>query len=110
LIEVHEKLKSYIKNYNKGLFGSREESSFSLDETQLADIPQVSIVENNLLTAPYSEEEVNKAIFQMKHNKSHRMFPTIVLSDLLGNYQGGASTDVWCFTRWTVRIISSKFR
>jgi hypothetical protein len=26
--------------------------------------------ENDLLTAPYSEEEVNKAIFQMEHNKA----------------------------------------
>jgi hypothetical protein len=27
------------------------------------DIPQVSMEENGLLTAPYSEEEVQKAIF-----------------------------------------------
>jgi hypothetical protein len=52
LIEGHEQLKSYIKNYYKGVFGSPEESSFSLDECQLADIPQVSREENDLLTAP----------------------------------------------------------
>jgi hypothetical protein len=59
----------YRCNYYKGLFGSLEKSSFSLDESQL-DIPQVSQEENDLLTAPYSKEEVNKAIFQMEHNKT----------------------------------------
>jgi mannosylglycoprotein endo-beta-mannosidase len=34
-----------------------------------ADIPQVSVEENNLRTALYSEE-VKKAIFQMEHNKA----------------------------------------
>jgi hypothetical protein len=33
-------------------------------------IPQVSIEKNGLLTAPYSEEEVKKAVFQMEHNKA----------------------------------------
>jgi hypothetical protein len=39
-----------------------------MDESRTTDIPQVSIEENNLLTAPYFEEEVKKAIFQMEHN------------------------------------------
>jgi hypothetical protein len=30
----------------------------------------VSIEENGLLTAPYSKEEVKKAVFQMEHNKA----------------------------------------
>jgi hypothetical protein len=51
------------------LFGAPEEGSFSLDESRTADIPQVSDEENDLLTAPYSEEEVKKAIFQMEQNK-----------------------------------------
>jgi hypothetical protein len=70
LIEGHEQLKSYITNYYKGLFGSPEESSFSLDEMQTDDIPHVSMEENGLLTATYSEEEVKKAVFQMEHNKA----------------------------------------
>jgi hypothetical protein len=41
-----------------------------MDETHTDDIPQVSIVENGLLTAPYSEDEVKKAVFQMEHNKA----------------------------------------
>jgi hypothetical protein len=52
------------------LFGAPEEGSFSLDESRTADIPQVSDEENDLLTAPYSEEEVKKAVFQMEHNKA----------------------------------------
>jgi hypothetical protein len=41
-----------------------------LDETRTEDIPQVSIEENDLLTAEYSKDEVRKAIFQMEHNKA----------------------------------------
>src|SRR3954463_15648589 len=41
-----------------------------LDESQTADIPQVSTKENNFLTASYTEEEVKKAVFQMEHNKA----------------------------------------
>ena len=69
-IEGHEQLKSYITNYYKGLFGAPEEGNFTLDETRTDDIAQVSVEENGLLTAPYSEEEVRKAVFQMEHNKA----------------------------------------
>jgi hypothetical protein len=41
-----------------------------MDESRTDDIPQVSALENNLLTALYTEEEVMKAIFQMEHNKA----------------------------------------
>ena len=41
-----------------------------MDESRTDDIPQVSDEENNLLTAPYSEEEVRKAVFLMEHNKA----------------------------------------
>ena len=69
-IEGQDQLKSYITNYYKGLFGAPEEGNFSLDESRTSDIPQVSVEENNLLTAPYSEDEVRKAVFQMEHNKA----------------------------------------
>jgi hypothetical protein len=52
------------------LFGDPEESSCSLDETRIDDIPHVSPDENSLLTSPYMEEEVNKTFFQMEHNKA----------------------------------------
>jgi hypothetical protein len=68
--EGHKNLKSSITNYCKGLFGSLDEDNFDMDENRTSDILQVSAEENNLLTAPYSEKEVKKAIFPMKHNKA----------------------------------------
>jgi hypothetical protein len=41
-----------------------------MDESITDDIPQVSVEENNFLTALYSEDEVKKAVFQMEHNKA----------------------------------------
>jgi hypothetical protein len=70
IIEGQDKLKSYITNYYKNLFGASEEGNFFMDETQTDDIPQDSVEENNLLTAEYSEEEVRNAIFQMENNKA----------------------------------------
>jgi mannosylglycoprotein endo-beta-mannosidase len=69
-IEGHEQLKAYITNYYRNLFGAPGESSFSLDKTQMDDIPQVSMEENGFLTEPYFEDEVMKAIFLMEHNKA----------------------------------------
>jgi hypothetical protein len=70
LIEGHEPLKSYITNYYKGPFGAPKESSFSLKETRTDNILQMSMEENGLLTAPYYEDEVMKAIFLMEYNKA----------------------------------------
>jgi hypothetical protein len=50
-------------NYYNGLFGAPKEGNFSLDETRIDDIPQVSVEENSLLTAPYTEDEVQKSFF-----------------------------------------------
>jgi hypothetical protein len=52
------------------LFGASEESDVSLDEFRIDDILRVSPEENAILTAPYSEEEVRKPVFQMEHNKA----------------------------------------
>jgi hypothetical protein len=52
------------------LFEAPEEGNFSMEETRTNDIPQVSMEENNLLTAEYSEEEVRKIVFQMEYNKA----------------------------------------
>ena len=92
-IEGHEQFKSYITNYYKGLFGAPEESGITLDESRIDDIPQVSPQENAVLTAPYTEEEIRKAIFQMEHNKApgpdgfpaefYQTFWDIIKKDLL---------------------------
>jgi len=64
-------LKNYITEYYKGLFGPHTPNSFSMDETLRHDIPQVSKDENEVLTAPFSEEEeVKMAVFDMEHNKA----------------------------------------
>jgi mannosylglycoprotein endo-beta-mannosidase len=69
-IEGHEQLKAYITNYYKKLFGEPDEGNFTMDESRTEDIPQVSIEENDLLTAAYTEDKVRKAIFLMEHNKA----------------------------------------
>ena len=69
-IEGHDQLKDYITSYYKGLFGAPEEGNFTLDEARTDDITQVTLEENNFLTAPFSEEEISKAVFQMEHNKA----------------------------------------
>ena len=60
-----ENLKTYITNYYKGLFGSPESNHFTLDETHTEDIPQVSDLDNEILSAAFSENEIREAIFQM---------------------------------------------
>jgi hypothetical protein len=70
IIVADANLKDYITNYYKRQFGPHLQNSFSLDETLRHDIPQVSAEENEVLVAPFSEEEVTSAIFDMKHNKA----------------------------------------
>jgi hypothetical protein len=41
-----------------------------MDETLRYDIPQVSEEENEVLTAPFTEEEVKMVVFDMEHNKA----------------------------------------
>jgi hypothetical protein len=53
-----------------GLFGEPEENSFTLDESIVFDLPQVSSQENMLLTSEFSEEEIKEAILSMKPNKA----------------------------------------
>jgi hypothetical protein len=40
-----------------------------MGETRIDDIHQVTNEENAILVVPYYENEVKKAVFQMKHNK-----------------------------------------
>lgn len=66
----HENLKLYISNYYKQLFGARDHSCVSMDEHQVADIPQVGETDNEILSAPFSEKEVFDAIGHMKNGKA----------------------------------------
>jgi nicotinamide riboside kinase len=70
IIEGDTKLKKHITTYYKELFGPPKPSSFSLEESRMDDIVQVSQEENDRLVQPFIEEEVQEAIFQMEHNKA----------------------------------------
>jgi len=65
-----ENLKNYITQYYKGLFGPHTQNSFSMDKSLRYDIPQVSEEENEVLTAPFSEEDIKTAVFDMEYNKA----------------------------------------
>ena len=68
-IEGQQNLKEYITNFYKDLFGPPEDNHFSLND-RMDGIPQVSQIENEFLTAPFTEKEVRDAIFDMEHNKA----------------------------------------
>jgi len=70
IITGDAQLKEHITSYYKNMFGPSEDSLISLDESQTEDIPQVSDLENEFLTEPFTHEEVRAAIFQMEHNKA----------------------------------------
>jgi hypothetical protein len=70
VIVGQEKLKVFITKYYKELFGSSQGNDFSLDESQIEDIPQINEDENKFLIDEFTEKEVREAIFQMKHNKA----------------------------------------
>ena len=65
-----ENLKTYISEYYKKLFGAPATNNFSLDESVIHDLPQISEEENKILTQDFSEKEVFEAIKNMEHNKA----------------------------------------
>jgi hypothetical protein len=70
IIEGDQALKDYITSYYKDLLGPPKKSSFSLDETRVDDIVQVSKEKNDLLVRPFTIEEVRETLFQMEHNQA----------------------------------------
>lgn len=68
LISGEANLKKYITKYYKSLFGAPEPSFVTMDGTRTEDIPQVTTLENEILTQSFLEAEVKDAIFQMNHN------------------------------------------
>ena len=65
-----EQLQVYITEYYKKLFGASAPSNVRLDEIVTHDIPHLSVEENKILTANFTEKEVFEAISQMETNKA----------------------------------------
>ena len=65
-----ENLKLYITEFYKQLFGPPDNNCVSLDESRVEDVPQLTVVENEVLTAPFTEKEVFEAVSQMETNKA----------------------------------------
>jgi hypothetical protein len=63
VIEGNHELKKYITLYYKDLFGQPTLSLFSLDESRVDDMMQVSEEENDFLISPFMMDEVQEAIF-----------------------------------------------
>jgi hypothetical protein len=70
IIEGDHELKIYVTSYYKDIFGQPAPSSFSLDESRVNDIVQVSAQENDILISPFMMDDVWEAIFQMEYNKA----------------------------------------
>jgi hypothetical protein len=66
IIVGQDNLKTYISEYYKNLFGAPSQNNFSMIESEINDIPQLSEEENNILFANFSEKEVHDAIMQIK--------------------------------------------
>jgi tRNA nucleotidyltransferase (CCA-adding enzyme) len=62
----HENHKNYIIEYYKSLLGTPTPNYFSLAESQIDDIPQLSEEESSIIVANYAEEEVHDDIMQMQ--------------------------------------------
>jgi hypothetical protein len=64
-----DNLKTYISEYYKSLFGAPNTNKFTIIETDIDDIPQLSQEENRILTADFTEKEVHDATMQMEKKK-----------------------------------------
>jgi hypothetical protein len=91
IIEGDDALKQHITKYYKNLFGPSEMNTFSLDESRIDDIPQVTELENEQLIKPFSEEEVRHA------GSRSRWIPCRVLSGMLEYHQRGSDGTVFRF-------------
>ncbi|WVZ82090.1 LOW QUALITY PROTEIN: hypothetical protein U9M48_029392 [Paspalum notatum var. saurae] len=93
VIEGDAELQKFITKYYKNMFGSHDNNSVVMDESYRNDIPQL---ENEMLIAPFTEEEVKLAIFQMKHNTApgpdgfppefYQCFWNIIKDDLMAMF------------------------
>ena len=65
-----QNLKVFITEFYKNLFGAPMPNFVGLREEVTHDISQLNEEKGNILTSPFSEEEVFEAISQMEHNKA----------------------------------------
>jgi hypothetical protein len=96
-IEGEDQLQEYITNYYEELFGKPERNNFSMDESLVEDVPQITLEENEALVAEFSEKEVRDAIFHMKHNKAlgpdgflaefYQVFWCLIKNDLMAMFR-----------------------
>jgi hypothetical protein len=62
-VEDNDLMLKHVVEYYKNLFGSELESGVKLEEDFWEEEDKVTIQENELLTAPFSKEEIRLAIF-----------------------------------------------
>src|SRR5438132_180688 len=72
LIEDEVMIRTYITAFYKNLFGPKEDTSISMSSPQEE---RLSEEENDLLTQPFTMEEIRDVVFQMEHNKNPYGFP-----------------------------------
>jgi mannosylglycoprotein endo-beta-mannosidase len=70
IIVGQDNLKTYISEYYKNLFGEPTLNNFTMIESEIDDIPQLSEEENRIPTADFNEKEVPDAVMQMEKNKA----------------------------------------
>jgi len=64
IVEDNALMLTHAVEFYKNLFGSEQESGVRLDEDFWSSEDRVTIQENELLEAPFSEEEIRIAIFE----------------------------------------------
>jgi hypothetical protein len=64
VVSENEAMLSHAVDFYKNLFGSELDSGVKLDENFWSEEDKVTSEENELLTAPFSEEEIKVAIFE----------------------------------------------
>jgi hypothetical protein len=63
-VEDNALMLTHAVEFYKNLFGSEQESGVKLDEELWSREDRVTLQENDLLEAPFSEDEIKKAIFE----------------------------------------------
>jgi hypothetical protein len=97
----------YITKYYKNLFGPPTPNNFSIRESNKAHIPQLSVEENKILVADFTEQEVHDAIMQMEKNKApgpdgfpaefYQSFWEVIKKDLMAMLGLSREVSYLCF-------------